>query len=333
MEFRSPARAPRHLWTLPWAESHFKEELASIRADFPEDIVISPAFLKTPALEAGDPFAIGEYTDPWGCKFTNAVEGIIGEVREPLINDWDEDYKKVRFPEEWLTVDTDKVNQYCDSEDRFVISGVCARPFERLQFLRGTENLYMDLLDPPDGLVAFLGDLREFYQKLLMIWGKKTEVDALFFIDDWGSQENLLLSPSLWDELFRPFYDDFIQLAHSENKKAMMHSDGQIIGLYPRLIDMGLDAINSQLFCMDFEKLKAYAGRITFWGEIDRQHLLVRGTQEEVQEAVQQVYENLWADGGCIAQCEFGPGARPENVREVFAEWDKVAGQNCSSVV
>ena len=32
----------------------------------------------------------------------------------------------------------------------------------------------------------------------------------------------------------------------------------------------------------------------------------------------------LWKDGGCIAQCEFGPGAKPENVYQVFKAWENI---------
>ena len=82
-----------------------------------------------------------------------------------------------------------------------------------------------------------------------------------------------------------------------------------------------MDAVNSQLFCMGVENLAPFAGRITFWGEIDRQHLLPEGTPVEIDRAVQQVYTHLWRNGGCIAQCEFGAAARPENVRQVYSSW------------
>ena len=39
---------------------------------------------------------------------------------------------------------------------------------------------------------------------------------------------------------------------------------------------------------------------------------------------VEQIYGTLWQDGGCIAQCEFGPGARPENVYQVYRAWEQV---------
>ena len=55
-----------------------------------------------------------------------------------------------------------------------------------------------------------------------------------------------------------------------------------------------------------------FRGKLTFWGEIDRQHLLPRGSRRDIELAVRDVYENLYQDGGIIAQCEFGPGAKPE---------------------
>jgi hypothetical protein len=142
--------------------------------------------------------------------------------------------------------------------------------------------------------------------------------------DDWGSQRSLMINPTMWRELFKPIYRDYVQIAHNAGKKFFMHSDGYIVDIYPDLIEVGVDALNSQIFCMGAEKLEPFAGRITFWGEIDRQYLLARGTTEEVAEAVRQVHRHLWKDGGCIAQCEFGAAAKPENVRAVFQTWNEV---------
>jgi len=84
-----------------------------------------------------------------------------------------------------------------------------------------------------------------------------------------------------------------------------------------------IDAINSQIFCMGVKELgERFRGKITFWGEIDRQHLLPSGTQKEIFQAVCQVKEELYEKGGVIAQCEFGLKANPENVLAVFETWD-----------
>jgi len=73
--------------------------------------------------------------------------------------------------------------------------------------------------------------------------------------------------------------------------------------------------------------LERFRGQITFWGEIDRQVVLSFGSLEDVRRSVREVREHLYANGGVIAQCEFGPGARPENVLEVFRSWQALDGE------
>ncbi len=324
LEFRNKSgRAPRQLWTLPWAEWNHGDMIEKIRQDFPSDFGGAPCILKEATIEEGDPYRNGIYRDPWGCLFTNIHEGVIGEVKDPLVKDDDwEDVENVHIPREWLDFDREAVNDYCRNTDLFVMCGCCPRPFEQLQFIRKTENLYMDLMEIPDKLREFMKTMHAFYCELLEEWAK-TEVDALNFMDDWGAQNSLLIHPNLWRELFKPMYRDYIDIAKRHGKKIFMHSDGYILDILPDLADMGLDAINSQIFCMGVEKLAPLAGKITFWGEMDRQHLLVEGTTEDIRNAVKKVRETLWKDGGCIAQCEFGPGAKPENVYEMFKAWQE----------
>jgi len=223
-----------------------------------------------------------------------------------------------------LTFDKETVNAFCRASDLFVFGGCCPRPFERMQFLRGSQNLYMDLADPPGEFSELLDVVHQFYLRELECWAS-TDVDGLTFMDDWGSQKSLLISPSSWRKIFKPLYKDYIDLAHQAGKPIFMHSDGYIFDIYADLIELGLDAINSQLFIMDIEEIgQRFGGQITFWGEIDRQHLLPRGTPKQIAEAVQRVKDALYKRGGVIAQCEFGPGARPENVEMVYEAWENI---------
>lgn len=321
LEFRNPARAPRDLWHLPWAGMHHPAELRAILAEFPPDITRCGAHLRERPPGTGDPHAIGTSTDAWGCTFENIQAGMIGEVRDPVVTDWDAQWRSIRPPREWLSVDVDAVNRDCVATEKFVLAPVVPRPFERLQFLAGSENLMADLMDPPEGLRCFLPILRDFYGEVLSLW-TRTDVDGLMVMDDWGSQQAPLINPELWNAWFRPFYEDAAQIAHSAGKKLFFHSDGHIAALYPAFVEIGIDALNSQVGCMGTERLEPFAGRITFWGEVDRQWLLPHGSLEDVRANVAEIHSRLWREGGCIAQCEFGPGAKPENVREVFAAWD-----------
>ena len=327
LEGKNPERAPRHLWLLPWAQNNYPKELKEIQENHPDDFVYIPATLhELPKLVKGDPYAKGQFRDDWGCVFTNIHEGIIGEIKKPLVQDDDlEDVDNIHIPEEWLSFDIEEVNENCKKYggDKYKLAGSCPRPFERLQFLRGSENLYCDIIFRPEKMMEFIEKMHDFYCRLLTKWAK-TDVDALTIMDDWGSQKTLLIDPKTWREIFKPMYQDYINIAHSHGKKIFMHSDGYILDILPDLCEMGLDAINSQLFCMGIDKLAPFKGKITFWGEMDRQYQLVSGTPETVAECVKQVYDTLWDNGKCIAQCEFGPGAKPENVESVFSTWEKL---------
>jgi len=322
------ARAPHDLWTLPWAEKRYPTEIAEIRRAFPADSVGAPGFNAERGIGYGDPCAEGVSVDDWGCEFINIQEGVIGEVKHPQIvtDDWS-DAENVRVPREWLSIDKEKINDFCRANaDKFITCGCCPRPFEQLQFIRGTANLYMDLMDMPENMEKFIAKMHAFYCELLESWAE-TDVDALNFMDDWGSQRALLIPPRVWRDVFKPMYRDYINIAHSHGKKIFMHSDGYTFEIIPDLIELGLDAFNTQIFCMGAENLRQFRGKITFWGEIDRQWLLPHGTEKQIEDAVMDVYENLWDNGGCVAQCEFSAGGKPENVRKVFETWDRLTGK------
>lgn len=323
LTFSSPRRIPRDLWTLPWAEMNYPTQLAEIRARFPADMVTAPGFLAERPRTTGDQYAIGTYNDEWGCSFENLQPGVIGQVKAPLLASW-EDLDWVCPPRASLTIDTDQINAFCHGTDRFVMAGCCPRPFERLQFLRGSENLYIDLAEKPVELFALLERVHDFYLREMEGWAK-TDVDSLMFMDDWGAQRSLLISPKQWRSIFKPLYKDYIDLAHQNGKFIFMHSDGYTLDILPDLIELGLDAINTQIFCMDIEELgRRCRGKITFWGEIDRQHLLPFGNVLDISEAIHRVKNALYCNGGIIAQCEFGAGARPENVYQVYQAWEDV---------
>lgn len=326
LTFSSPARIPRDLWTLPWAQEYYPAQLTQIEARFPRDMVTAPGFRREPFYTQGDPYGIGIYVDEWGCTFENRQRGVIGEVKTPLVSRWD-DLEKVRPPEAALSIDPEQINAFCRASDCFVMGGCCPRPFERAQFIRGSENLYLDLAEQPAELFALLDRIHQFYLKELELWAQ-TEVDGLMFMDDWGAQRSLLISPRQWRKIFKPFYQDYIDLAHRFGKFIFMHSDGYTMDILPDLVEMGLDAVNTQIFTMDIETLgQKFGGKITFWGEIDRQYLLSFGTPAEIGQAVRRVKDALYFHGGVIAQCEFGAGSKPENVYQVYQSWEDVLNE------
>jgi uroporphyrinogen decarboxylase len=326
LEFDRPPRVPRQAWVLPWAESHHPEAVAMLRALYPDDIMAAPGLYRRPLPVTGSRYEKGLYVDEWGCRFDNVHGGVIGIVREPRIRDWS-DLDSFRAPACALDVDREAVKAFRASTERFVLAGTLVRPFERLCFLRTMEQALADLVLRPPGFIELLRRLHEHYLAEVDAWSR-TAVDAIVIMDDWGAQDRMLVSPATWRQLFKPLYREYCEVARRAGKFVFMHSDGCITDIVDDLIEVGVQALNSQLKCMGVPELgRRFRGRLTFWGEIDRQEILAFGSTEDVVRAVSEVRAHLYADGGVIAQCEFGPGARPENVFEVFRSWQRLDGR------
>ncbi|MDR1806686.1 MAG: hypothetical protein LBR33_02010 [Propionibacteriaceae bacterium] len=321
LEFASPQRAPRHVWDVAWTYQAHPAEIAALKARFPEDIAWAPPLFLGPTGRQGDPYAVGWYTDEWGCRFENKFAGIIGEVKAPPVvgDDWEE-MMALPPPDGILRLDTEAINAFCRAQGKFTVATTTVRLFERLQFLAGTEKTLIDLLLRPAGFDRAVDQVHAFFCEELAAWAE-TAVDALFVQDDWGTQQSLLASPALFREIFKPRYREYADIAHAHGKKLFMHSDGKLLDIMEDLVDIGVDALNSQIFVSGVENLAPYAGRITFWGEIDRQGLLPFGSLADIDAAVRLIRDTLWRDGGCIAQCDFGIGVKPENVLRVFEAW------------
>lgn len=329
LRFEPTPRVARNLWTLPWAETRYPAEMAAIRRDFPDDFDYPKVDFPQPSCVRGDPYEVGTFVDEWGCAFVNIQAGAIGEVKDPIVKSYESDLDKVCPPHDWITMNLDDVARQCAASDRFILSPLCFRLFERMQFLRGTEALYMDLIDQPAGLFKLRDRVHEWNLAMVDRWCR-TDVDGIMGMDDWGSQRSLLIAPGLWRELFKPLYREYAERIRAAGKFCFFHSDGWIFDIYEDLIEIGVDAVNSQLFCMDIEEIgRRFKGRITFWGEIDRQHLLPAGTPDEIRAAVRRVANALYdGRGGVIAQCEFGMAARPDNVRAMFDEWNRLSNRS-----
>lgn len=325
LRFEEVDRIPRDIWALPGVRMYRKEELDMVLNKYSVDFA-TPDFKYGEGYRSkGVPYVKGKYTDAWGCVWDVGEDGVVGEVKGNPLSEWKylDSYK---LPWELLdNADMSNVNKSCEKSTKFMIIWTETKPFERMQFLRGTENLYMDLAYGDSNVYKLRDMLHEFYLREIEMWAN-TDVDAVTFSDDWGSQKSLLISPELWREFYKPLYKDYCDILRSKGKYVFFHSDGNIESIYPDLIEIGVNAINSQLFCMDIEKLgNSYAGKIAFWGEIDRQYILPFGTTEDARNAVRRVAKAMLKDKrtGIIAQFEWGIKDPIENVLAILEEWEK----------
>ena len=322
LTFQQPDRAPRDLWMLGTIPKYRRAELDAVLQRFPSDFVGTPVKWGESAVADGVIGDVGFYTDEWGSVWEVLEEGVCGEVKRPALDDWSR-LRSFAPPYELLDgIDLSRSYDFYAQTDRFVMAYSSVQPWQRLIFLRGFANLMIDLAEEREELLTLIRLIHEYYVRELSLLAP-VAADAIQFKDDWGTQTNLFISPAQWRRLFKPLYAEYCRIIHAAGKFVFFHSDGQIASIYPDLIEVGIDAINSQLFCMDIEALAAkHRGKITFWGEIDRQYALAFGSPDDVRAAVRRVRRALDdGQGGVIAQCEWGNDTPRANVEAVFEAW------------
>lgn len=295
--------------------------------DYPSDVT-GVAYYYGKGKFQGSIGAKGNWIDEWGCVWTAAEDGVKGEVKEYLLDDWS---KLGSFSPPWDVLreaDLSMVDAQCKAEDRFTVVfwSVSPSPFQRMQFLRGTENLFIDLAEQNDEVFRLRDMVHEYFVEQEKMWCK-TVIDAIHIEDDWGAQHALLISPALWRSFYKPLYKEYCEIAHAAGKFVIMHSDGYILDILEDLIEIGVDAINSQLFCMDIEELeRRFGGRICFWGEIDRQYTLPFGTEADIRADVDRAASILLKNRftGVVAQCPGGKDILHPAIRTVYDEWSHI---------
>ena len=322
LDFERPDRAPRDLWFLPGVAMYRCAELDAMLLRYPLDLSRAPDPSPPSSRASGAPHEVGSYIDGWGCEWVAAEPGVIGEVKNPPLADWSalEDWSP---PYDALdNANWDIVKPYCKETDSYVLSASDIKPFERIQSLRGSQQVFIDLAMGEPEFGELCRQVHEWNLRCAKLWCK-TDVDGFSFLDDWGSQSALLIAPEMWREIFKPMYAEYCAIARAHGKRVFMHSDGVTESIIPDLIEIGVDAFNTQIFLMDIEDLAArFKGKLTFWGEIDRQRLLPFGAPEDVRAAVRRVRNALDdGGGGLIAQCEWGNADPAENIEAVFEAW------------
>lgn len=177
--------------------------------------------------------------------------------------------------------------------------------FEYAWYLRGLENMLMDMLTDEEMAAACLDKMTEL-QCAVAKRAAASGADIIVFGDDVGTQRELMMSRELWLRFLKPGLAAVIASAKAVNPQvlAYYHSDGVIYDIIPDLIEIGVDILNPiQPECMDPARVKReYGDRLSFWGTIGTQTTMPFGTAQDVEDAVREMIAVMGADGGfCVA--------------------------------
>ncbi len=241
----------------------------------------------------------GLNTDEWGAVWENIGICNLGEVKEYPLKDWADldklNIPDVEDPQRWKAVKK-------QNSDKFIMSyGVSL--YERIHFIRGLENTWMDIYLEPKKLKMIIDILVDMNLKAIKHY-KELGADGYMFCDDWGLQDKLMIDPEKWRELWKTAYKKVYSAAHNAGMLTFLHSCGYIVEILDDLIDAGLDVIQmDQQQNMGLDLLSArFRGRITFWCPVDIQNMMCCGSLDDIQAYAREMFSKLSTpDGGFIA--------------------------------
>ena len=204
-----------------------------------------------------------------------------------------ENYDKYKFPqaenEDMMLSVKDTVKK--NSDTYFIVGFQHIGLFERAWTLRGYENFLMDLCLNPDLASEILDQILEYKINEAKLY-IKSGVDCVRTGDDWGIQTSLAMSPEIWKKFIKPRQAKLWQVYKEAGMPIIHHSCGNIYSIIPDLIEIGLNVLHPiQPLSMDIKQLAAEFGdELIFFGGIDTQALLPKGSPADVKAAV---YENV----------------------------------------
>lgn len=130
-------------------------------------------------------------------------------------------------------------------------------------------------------------------------------VDVFIVGDDFSLQEQAMMNPDLYRQLFKPLLKEMVmKLKLHTRAKIGLHVCGTVYDFIDDFAEMGFDLLNplqSNARDMDPEKIKSCSsGKLALWGGIDSRDLLSRGSREQVRQEVRRKIDILGNSGGYI---------------------------------
>jgi len=273
MEFTGPDR-------IPICSFHFKsdklpdlDKLKKYKSDF----ALTTFFPKKTIIDET------HHYDEWGCKWCTGT--LLGEVVEHPLRDWDmlPDLKAPGYFSK-KNLNIVRLSKLLAGK-KFLLGYLPDMFFNRCFFLRGFQEFMGDLIEEREYVEKLLDVITEHTMKIIDKYAQ-FKVDGIYICDDFGLQNNLMMSPATFREVFKPRYKKMIDAAHKHGMKFILHSCGYIIDIIDDFIEIGLDCLQlDQLEIMGLENLaEKFAGRIAFFNCVDIQSVMPRNDHTEIYE-------------------------------------------------
>ena len=318
VEFRDPEWIPYNVFIMPGTRRKYGSALEKLLSGF-------PGIAKSSSLGSPDYYILpkgyekGTYTDEWGCVWENLYEGMIGQVvasplarAEALI-----DYTP---PDPYSGVDWEEIQREFIACKR---SGLIARAnggsvFHRLTFLRGFQNLMIDIATDSEILHVMLEMILDYETKRITRY-LECGANLISFGDDLGIQTGLPISPGHFRMYIGSCYERIFGLCREAGAHVYLHTDGRILDIMEDLIGYGVTILNPEDYPNGLENIAGICkGKVCIDLTFAQQFFPVY-SPDEIFHYFKRVVDVLGSSkGGLIWYVEIDPDVPMENIEAIL---------------
>lgn len=193
------------------------------------------------------------------------------------------------------------VKKYRD--DFLVFGDIEVTVFSLAHQLVGMEKLLIDMMMETEYVVPLFEACAEFQTKIGLRLIERG-VDALWFGDDFGTQVSLIIHPDTFRDQLKPIYKRMVDRFKEANPDIIpiLHCDGAVSELLNDIRDIGFEVFNPVQpgvpGHLPHDMKNNFGHLFSFWGAIDQQDLLPKGTDEELENDIIEKISILGKNGG-----------------------------------
>ena len=324
MSFRRPDRVPRY-WQTFWDE--FQEEWAQDRGPtdlhehFGDDMRLVAAD-ETPwpsrigVVEENDEEAV--VRTGWGetkrtipqKHYGQQVMGVLLERAVPERFDPD----TLVFEDPLLDSRYEEAGGQAEElKDDYYVICKTGGPYLRTAFMRGEQELWMDVAEDPDWVRALVDRVVDHMIAVGLESLRRYDLydTGIGIYDDVASSSGPFVGPKNYERVFLPGLRKMVR-AYKEAgaRKVMHHCDGNALPILDMWVDAGIDAINPVEFRSGMDPIairERYGEKLVCVGGLDNCVILPRGDRTEVRDHILHLLEAGRGGGYIIGPHSIGP--------------------------
>ncbi len=260
------------------------------------------------------------YDDEWGNIWHRLTGGRSGaEIYEPAIRDWSQ-LGTLRKPDYDNPARYTKArNAFAAAPDRFRVAHMPGWVFATSRYLRKMEIYFADLIEYRKEIEQLHALVTDQLVQMIRMYAA-VGADAVFYCEDLGTQDRVLIGPPMWRDVFAKHYRRLTSTAHDLGLKVIMHSCGYNWALLEDLAESGIDCFQfDQPAVYDLQALAALLKRrrVGLLSTLDIQRVLPTGDRALIEAHAQEMVDTF--RGGLIMRTY--PSLQDIGVEEEWDQW------------